>query len=82
MDQIIEFVKGNLPLIVFCAATLLLLVVMLVVFLKRPKKVVDKAKFEENMNTVERNLFKKCNKCGGSVPKEDNLCQNCGQTPH
>jgi len=82
MEQIIEFVKSNIPFVVFCVATILLLSLMLVFFLKRPKKIVDKAKFEKNMDVVERNLFKKCNKCGGSVPKEDNLCQNCGEVPH
>jgi len=81
MDQVIEFAKDNLAFIVFGLATVLLFAVMLTFFLKRPKKVVDKIKFEKNLQQAEKNHYKKCNKCNSDVPKDDNICQSCNQVP-
>jgi hypothetical protein len=82
MKQIIDFVKGNIGWVVMGVAAVLLLVVMLVVFLKRPKKVASKAAFEKEVERFDRRHMKPCKSCGEKVPVDDNICQSCGQIPN
>jgi len=35
----------------------------------------------KSVGRYEKLHTKKCSKCGGPVPIEDNLCQNCGAIP-
>ena len=82
MQQIIDFVKDYIGWIALGGAIVILLVVMLVIFRRRPKKVVEKAQFEEHIERFDRRHMKKCQHCSEKVPVDDNICQSCGQIPN
>ena len=85
MDQLIDFVKENLLPCVLILVGFIFLVIVLIFFFKKPKlknkKTREQVKFDQGLERFEKVHFKKCSKCGGNVPLQDNLCQNCGEIP-
>ena len=85
MDIVIDFVMDNLVPLCLGLGAFIVLVIAIIILSKKSKKVKeksDKAKFDISVERFEKRHYKKCNKCGGNVPIEDNLCQNCGDIPN
>jgi sensor domain CHASE-containing protein len=83
MDEFLKFFNDNLYLIAVGIVTLAFAIYLIVYFArsKSRKEKKDKARFEANMERIEKRLYKKCRHCGQNVPIEDNICQSCNQIP-
>ena len=86
MGIITDFIKDNTILVVTIAGCILFAIIFALVwhFRKRPERREkrDSKKFNDSIERFERTHYKKCLKCGGNVPIEDNICMNCGEIPN
>lgn len=87
MDEMLNFLKENLVLVIVAAAAIVFAVFLVIYLLRNTKKVHEKrdkresSKFNKHLEQVEKRLYKKCRNCGENVPVEDRICQSCNQMP-
>lgn len=82
MGKIFNFIKNNMVAVIIITCLFVVGVIILVFLLKRPKKVEDKAQFEQSIEQFDKRHMKKCKHCGENVPVDDNICMSCGEIPN
>jgi len=85
MTKVIDLVKDNIIPTILIGLSVIMLIVFIILLIKRPKKKkgkkVEKIEVPSGIQRIEKLNYKKCKWCGGQVPKDDNICMNCGEIP-